>query len=444
MKKNLILSLFALITFNCFSMEKSNLAGLQNSLVQQDNRFKELNRKLKTAVKANDLGEIKNLINSGALIANINKAGQSLLHYAINYGQIEAVRLLISLGANVNGKDSSGKTPLHFAAIKGDALITLILLKHNANISLKDNLDRTPLSYASNLKIVKLLLESGGNVNDKNDDGLTLLHKAVNALNLKTISFLLKENPDMTIQDGYGYSFLFFRPHCNIGDNKKILKAAQLLIDHGAPLNVCNELGDTPLHSALRQGVFNLVKLLLKRGAKTNIRNNKGDTPLSLAINLNSQYDLLKLLITYGSRVDNINKHGINPLLQVIRAETKEFIDLVILFLSAPEIINFTNSALKEIMTKINKATNNDKKEDYEVIKNMLLQHLRVYDAQGLISTSGINGGTYNGNPMPILPLEILAKIASEQFQSNEYQEQWQEFSDYDSDYEEFSDEDAF
>ncbi len=59
------------------------------------------------------------------------------------------------------------------------------------------------------------------------------------------------------------------------------IKAAELLIQLGADVNIKQEDGGTPLHFAMFLGRFELTELLLKEGADLNAKNLRGDIPAS-------------------------------------------------------------------------------------------------------------------------------------------------------------------
>ena len=58
-------------------------------------------------------------------------------------------------------------------------------------------------------------------------------------------------------------------------------KAAELLIQLGADVNIRHEDGGTPLHLSIFLGRFELMELLIKEGADVNAKNRRGDIPVS-------------------------------------------------------------------------------------------------------------------------------------------------------------------
>ena len=55
---------------------------------------------------------------------------------------------------------------------------------------------------------------------------------------------------------------------------------AEYLITNGAPVDMQDAPGNTPLQIAVGKGYVSLVKMLIEHGANVNTFNNAGDTPL--------------------------------------------------------------------------------------------------------------------------------------------------------------------
>jgi len=69
----------------------------------------------------------------------------------------------------------------------------------------------------------------------------------------------------------------------HLASNKGRLDMVQLMIEHGAKLDVQNKLGQTALHCAAGYGTVPLVKLLLDKGADKTVTDGEGQTPGALA-----------------------------------------------------------------------------------------------------------------------------------------------------------------
>ena len=145
-----------------------------------------------------DIDKVKQLINKNgrSVINEQDKNGYSCLHYASRNGHLNICKLLIEAGIDVNLKTFSCKsTALHRA------------------------------SFIGNKDIVKLLLDSKANPEEKDCDGKTALHKCVEQFNIKktnpaesrkyieTINVLLKNNNNiLKIADNHAKSPIDYCP----------------------------------------------------------------------------------------------------------------------------------------------------------------------------------------------------------------------------------------
>ena len=171
---------------------------------------------------------LKSLIKNGADVNAKGRHGDTPLHMASSYGNLEIAQLLIENGANVNAKYRLGMTPLHITLNRGHLEFAKLLIDHGADVNTKRNDDNTPLHWASDeghLELAKLFIENGADVNAKDISNWTPLHAAA------------------------------FRGN---------LKMAQLLIKNGADLNATDKDGQTPLHSASRKGALDIVQYFQK------------------------------------------------------------------------------------------------------------------------------------------------------------------------------------
>jgi len=140
----------------------------------------------------------------------------SPLHWAARGGSVEVVSLLISGGELVSLKDSNGETPLFWAAAGGKIQTAALLIKQGADVNATNEFGRTPLLIATRdtdaPELAKLLVDSGANVNARDNRAENALHKLA----------------------WYGYP-------------EKNIETAKILLDAGADINAKNDDGKTPL-----------------------------------------------------------------------------------------------------------------------------------------------------------------------------------------------------
>ena len=119
---------------------------------------------LHDAAEINDTARIKQLINKGNPIGEVDTHGIWPLLAATSSGSLEAVELLLELGANPNQADQYAYTALHEASSLGYRDIVDSLIGAKADMNARDVNGITPLEYAlrsGNPDTVELLQNLG-------------------------------------------------------------------------------------------------------------------------------------------------------------------------------------------------------------------------------------------------------------------------------------------
>ncbi len=146
--------------------------------------------------------------------------------------------------------------------------------------ALKELLTTSLVSSAANgeTRKVKLLCESGVNLNVKNSDGTTALLSASSRGHYSTVEYLIKEaKADVKITDNVSHTALHKAAKSGHTDIVK------LLCQSGAEINKRDIISFTPLHYASARGHVSTVDLLLKMGADKAIKDSNGDTAKEVA-----------------------------------------------------------------------------------------------------------------------------------------------------------------
>ena len=220
---------------------------------------------------------------------------------------IDALKSLIELGADVNARDSNGLTMLHKFVINDGAGVNV-----------------------HGLSCVKFLLDNGADVYAEMTYDVTVADITTNRReNIFDMAFrnpvsnidvvkLLIDNIDIDHCFEDNITVLM----CAAANANVPLEVIQYIIDRGATVNAMSIVGLTALHHLLLSNrgreIVDILKLLIKSGANVNILANntlsERYTPLTMAIvsidNQNALNAVVKLLLSAGADVNEQNSTG--------------------------------------------------------------------------------------------------------------------------------------
>ncbi|MFA6788548.1 MAG: ankyrin repeat domain-containing protein [Arcobacteraceae bacterium] len=107
----------------------------------------------------------------------------------------ERLTFLLKYKVNINAIDKNGRTILHKAVIADDVeVVEKLISSKKMDISLKDTQGRTALHHTQwkgNVRIAKLLIANGANINEPDSAGYTLLNYAAILGHLKLVELLI-------------------------------------------------------------------------------------------------------------------------------------------------------------------------------------------------------------------------------------------------------------
>lgn len=220
---------------------------------------------------------------------------------AANYGDRAPLHL------DVNARDVTGNTALHSAAMGGSLKTVKVLVSATGvDIDAKNNAGNTPLLFAAaagHLDTIEFFRSLPGvEVNARNNHGDTPLHYATRNGRHEAVQLLVSAaaRVEVNATDKGGRpkkstSFceplnLFVRRVFHIFEIPRILSHTPHVVpsgEHtvgslrGVEVNARNIRGDTPLHTAARNGRLKTVEVLMSApGIEVNATNIFGYTPL--------------------------------------------------------------------------------------------------------------------------------------------------------------------
>jgi ankyrin repeat protein len=237
------------------------------------------------AVRTADARAFEKLIKQNPAITKAtDNAGSTLLHHAAGFGTIASIKLLLDSGADVNAKNRRTSTPLHWA-IHDEAKI-------------------------------RLLIERGAAINAKQADGRTPLYQAASMGNANAILRLLFEKGgDPGLSTAAGQTPLM------AAAARADVEAMRLLIENNASVDAKSGTGATALMGAAASGNARAVQLLIEKGADVNAMTKRNETPLANAAT-SGNAESVKLLLDRGAKVNAQDHRGYSALMYAAASET--------------------------------------------------------------------------------------------------------------------------
>ncbi len=125
---------------------------------------------------------------------SLDRDGRSPLFYSLLLEKTDLLNKLILAGADINQQDKLGCTTLHHAVQRYNVPATHLLLQSGVDLEIKDDYGNTPLLRAvfeskGKGDIIKLLLEFGADIGNKNNSGISPVELAETIANYDIIQF---------------------------------------------------------------------------------------------------------------------------------------------------------------------------------------------------------------------------------------------------------------
>ncbi|WP_082630502.1 ankyrin repeat domain-containing protein [Peribacillus muralis] len=182
----------------------------------------------------------------------------------------ETISQLIEKGADIDTQDAKGRTATMIATYNNDVETAKILIAAGADVNIQDDMKNNPFLYAGAegyLEILKLTIAAGADPTITNRYGGTALIPAAEHGYVNVIQELLNQT-DIEINhvNNLGWTALLEAIILNDGNEQQ--QTVQLLLDHGADVNIADHDNVTPLHHAKMKGLEDIEQMLIKKGAQ--------------------------------------------------------------------------------------------------------------------------------------------------------------------------------
>lgn len=298
--------------------------------------------------------------------------------------------------------------------------------------------------YSNNISALKKYLENG-DVNIKNERGMSLLHYAIVFNNNDIFNLLLENYVDVNIQDNRGDTPVHY---CVVNNKIGFLKS---LIRHNADINMKNFDGQSPLFKACSLGRETIVYLLLESSNFNLYERDSKDETVFMALVRSRNLDLLNKLVIDDKIVDcpnyaketplhiackagdisivdyllknnafvnAKNNTGETPLFYAVRAQHLHIIDIL---LKNGAILDckstFGDTVYNLIPTYELSSYINEKSEKYHTYlyhSNYPLHYAIIIESYELVKKYAVIRNVNRRDPYGFSPLELAIKIGNE------------------------------
>ncbi len=189
---------------------------------------------------------------------------------AAERGDTPTLLQFLAGGADINARDARGRTPV-MAATHGNQVETVrALIGAGADINIRDNRLDNPFLYAGAeglLDILTLAIDAGADTKLMNRFGGTALIPAAERGHVAVVETLLtRTDVDVNHINNLGWTALLEAIILSNGDEAH-QRIVQLLVDHGADVNIADSGGITPLRHARARGFTAIERILVATGA---------------------------------------------------------------------------------------------------------------------------------------------------------------------------------
>lgn len=188
---------------------------------------------------------------------------------------IKTISLLLDYKLNINQLNLDSKTLLQDALAEGNLKMAIFLLERGFTLNIKSKDDTNPIlsfhwhfsgddrevkrALDLTLKMLKVFVAKGGNLNAENSTGSVLHHACFSNNNIELVRFLLKNGASQSVNhivrgDSPLHRTIFHMTH------KDSLVVVKLLLENGADVNLKNENGETALDVAKFKAVSGFSK----------------------------------------------------------------------------------------------------------------------------------------------------------------------------------------
>jgi ankyrin repeat protein len=251
----------------------------------------------------NQKAMIELLLKHGAQLESPSKDGASAIHLAARRGHKELLGELKRLGAKLDAEGAFGLTPLMEALQRNDVATTRLLVELGADLAHFDRLGRTPLMLCRDSLMADFFRKHGAGLDFSRQPGPHPLTEAIRTGNQSLAIWLIHAGCSVHATDERGWPALLLARRAGME------AVIDLLLSRGAKeLDLATE-PDRALLYFSGEGDLERMVQSLERGASASGLDSLVSRPL-LEAALHGRAEAVALLLDRGAEIDALDDHG--------------------------------------------------------------------------------------------------------------------------------------
>ncbi|XP_015907242.1 protein phosphatase 1 regulatory subunit 16A [Parasteatoda tepidariorum] len=227
------------------------------------------------AAARNDVEEVRRLLMLGVSPDSTNEDGLTALHQCCIDDSEAMMKLLLEFGANVNAKDSEQWTPLHAAATCGHIHLVRYLISKGADllaVNADGNMPYDICEDETTLDYIESEMAKKGITQEMIDETRAITEQEM----LVDLKCMLEDGGDIEYRDQQGATPL------HIAAANGYVTVVEFILDNHGSTNVCDNDMWQPIHAAACWGHPDVIEMLVMAGADLSAKTKNGETPFDI------------------------------------------------------------------------------------------------------------------------------------------------------------------